>query len=34
VFLAILVIGLTGLILDWAVGKIQELVTHRRPARS
>ncbi|MBW4493982.1 MAG: nitrate ABC transporter permease [Oscillatoria princeps RMCB-10] len=34
VFLAILVIGLTGLILDWAVGKIQELVTHRKPARS
>ncbi|MBW4678990.1 MAG: nitrate ABC transporter permease [Microcoleus vaginatus WJT46-NPBG5] len=29
VFLAILVIGLTGLILDWAVGKIQELITHR-----
>lgn len=33
VFLAILVIGLTGLILDYAVGKIQELVTHR-PTRS
>ena len=32
VFLAILVIGLTGLILDFAVGKIQELVTHRRSA--
>lgn len=31
VFLAILVIGLTGLILDYVVGKIQELVT-RRPA--
>lgn len=29
VFLAILVIGLTGLILDYAVGKVQELVTHR-----
>jgi nitrate/nitrite transport system permease protein len=29
VFLAVLVIGLTGLILDLAVGKIQELVTHR-----
>ena len=29
VFLAIFVIGLTGLILDYAVGKIQELVTHR-----
>jgi nitrate/nitrite transport system permease protein len=29
VFLAVLIIGLTGLILDYAVGKIQELVTHR-----
>lgn len=29
VFLAILVIGLTGLVFDYAVGKIQELVTHR-----
>jgi nitrate/nitrite transport system permease protein len=29
VFLAVLVIGLTGLLLDFAVGKIQELVTHR-----
>ncbi|AKG24799.1 nitrate ABC transporter permease [Calothrix sp. 336/3] len=29
VFLAVLVIGLTGLILDYAVGKIQNLVTHR-----
>ncbi len=29
VFLAVLVIGLTGLILDYAVGKLQELVTHR-----
>ncbi|MFM9265916.1 nitrate ABC transporter permease [Tychonema sp. BBK16] len=29
VFLAVLVIGLTGLVLDWGVGKIQELVTHR-----
>ncbi|MBD2099291.1 nitrate ABC transporter permease [Leptolyngbya sp. FACHB-261] len=29
VFLAILVIGVTGLILDYAVGKLQELVTHR-----
>ncbi|TBR57552.1 nitrate ABC transporter, permease protein [Mastigocladus laminosus UU774] len=29
VFLAVLVIGLTGLILDYAVGKIQEFVTHR-----
>ena len=33
VFLAVLVIGLTGLILDYAVGKIQELVT-RRPTAS
>ncbi|WP_392533679.1 nitrate ABC transporter permease [Nostoc sp. C117] len=33
VFLAVLVIGLTGLILDYAVGKIQELVT-RRPTTS
>lgn len=32
VFLAILVIGLTGLILDYAVGKIQQLVTHRAPS--
>ncbi|MBD2559831.1 MULTISPECIES: nitrate ABC transporter permease [Nostoc] len=29
VFLAVLVIGITGLILDYAVDKIQELVTHR-----
>jgi nitrate/nitrite transport system permease protein len=29
VFLAVFVIGITGLLLDWAVGKIQELVTHR-----
>ncbi|MDZ7954758.1 MAG: nitrate ABC transporter permease [Nostoc sp. DedQUE12b] len=29
VFLAVLVIGVTGLILDFAVDKIQELVTHR-----
>lgn len=29
VFLAVLVIGLTGLILDYAVGKVQEAVTHR-----
>ncbi|OUL18021.1 nitrate ABC transporter permease [Nostoc sp. 106C] len=29
VFLAVLVIGLTGLILDYGVGKIQELVTRR-----
>ncbi|MFM2064566.1 MAG: hypothetical protein RLZZ507_4237 [Cyanobacteriota bacterium] len=29
VFLAVFVIGLTGLVLDYAVGKLQELVTHR-----
>lgn len=29
VFLAVLVIGVTGLLLDFALGKIQELVTHR-----
>ncbi|BDI17006.1 nitrate ABC transporter, permease protein [Nostoc cf. commune SO-36] len=29
VFLAVLVIGVTGLILDYGVGKIEELVTHR-----
>ncbi|MCC5639599.1 nitrate ABC transporter permease [Nostoc sp. CHAB 5844] len=29
VFLAVFVIGVTGLILDFAVGKLQELVTHR-----
>ncbi|MFN6469152.1 MAG: nitrate ABC transporter permease [Nostoc sp. SerVER01] len=33
VFLAVLVIGVTGLILDYAVGKIQEIVT-RRPTPS
>jgi nitrate/nitrite transport system permease protein len=33
VFLAVLVIGLTGLVLDYALGKIQELVT-RRPVAS
>ncbi|MBE9053562.1 nitrate ABC transporter permease [Nostocales cyanobacterium LEGE 11386] len=32
VFLAVLVIGVTGLVLDFAVGKIQELVTHRPTA--
>ncbi|BAZ32119.1 nitrate transport permease [Cylindrospermum sp. NIES-4074] len=32
VFLAVLVIGVTGLILDYAVGKLQELVTHRPTA--
>ncbi len=30
VFLAVLVIGLTGLLLDFAVAKIESLVTHRR----
>ncbi|QMS87110.1 nitrate ABC transporter permease [Nostoc edaphicum CCNP1411] len=29
VFLAVLIIGVTGLILDYALGKLQELVTHR-----
>ncbi|MEG4804185.1 nitrate ABC transporter permease [Microcoleus sp. ARI1-B5] len=29
VFLAVFVIGLTGLLLDYAVGKVQEMVTHR-----
>jgi nitrate/nitrite transport system permease protein len=29
VFLAVFVIGITGLLLDFAVGKVQELVTHR-----
>lgn len=29
VFLAVLVIGVTGLLLDFALGKIQELITHR-----
>ncbi|MTJ06579.1 nitrate ABC transporter permease [Anabaena sp. UHCC 0204] len=29
VFLAVIVIGLTGLVLDYGLGKIQELVTHR-----
>jgi nitrate/nitrite transport system permease protein len=32
VFLAVLVIGLTGLLLDFAVAKIESLVTHRRAA--
>ena len=32
VFLAVLIIGLTGLILDYAVDQIQELVTHRPKA--
>ncbi|BAZ40155.1 nitrate ABC transporter, inner membrane subunit [Calothrix sp. NIES-4101] len=30
VFLAVLIIGLTGLLLDYGVGKIQTLVTHRK----
>jgi nitrate/nitrite transport system permease protein len=29
VFLAVFVIGITGLVLDYGMGKIQELVTHR-----
>ncbi|MBK1988385.1 nitrate ABC transporter permease [Sphaerospermopsis aphanizomenoides BCCUSP55] len=29
VFLAVFVIGLTGLVLDYAVGKLQQFVTHR-----
>jgi nitrate/nitrite transport system permease protein len=33
VFLAVLVIGVTGLFLDYAIGKIQALVTHR-PVKS
>lgn len=32
VFLAVLVIGLTGLLLDFAVGQLQIWVTHRRPS--
>lgn len=34
VFLAVLVIGLTGLLLDYVVGKVQELVTRRPAAQS
>lgn len=34
VFLAILVIGLTGLLLDYAVSRIQALVTHRSVSQS
>jgi nitrate/nitrite transport system permease protein len=30
VFLAVFVIGITGLLLDYAVGKLQEFVTHRK----
>lgn len=32
VFLSVLVIGLTGLLLDYAVGKVESWVTHRKPA--
>ena len=32
VFLAVLVIGLTGLLLDFALAKIEDFVTHRRAA--
>lgn len=32
VFLAVLVIGLTGLLLDWAVARVEALVTRRRSA--
>lgn len=34
VFLAVFVIGVTGLLLDFAIGKLQILVTHRRPTRA
>ncbi|HEY9749304.1 MAG TPA: nitrate ABC transporter permease [Allocoleopsis sp.] len=34
VFLAILVIGVTGLLLDYAVGWVQQLVTHRTAQRT
>lgn len=34
VFLAIVIIGVTGLLLDYAVSRIQALVTHRAVARS
>lgn len=34
VFLAVFVIGITGLLLDFALGKVQELVTHRRQSTS
>lgn len=34
VFLAILVIGLTGLLLDYAIGRLQVLVTHRTVAQT
>jgi nitrate/nitrite transport system permease protein len=34
VFLAIFVIGITGLLLDYAVGKVEQLVTHRKAQRT
>lgn len=34
VFLAVFVIGITGLLLDYAMGQLQTWVTHRRPANS
>lgn len=34
VFLAVVVIGVTGLLLDFAIGQLQVLVTHRRPTRA
>ncbi len=34
VFLAIFVIGLTGLLLDYAVGKVEQLVTHRNTQKT
>jgi nitrate/nitrite transport system permease protein len=34
VFLAVLVIGITGLLLDFALSQIQALVTHRRPSEA
>lgn len=32
VFLAVVIIGLTGLLLDFAVGQLQSWITHRRPS--
>lgn len=34
VFLAILVIGVTGLLLDYALGRVEQLVTHRTAQRT
>jgi nitrate/nitrite transport system permease protein len=31
VFLAVIVIGVTGLVLDYLLGRIQAFVTHRQP---